>query len=208
MSGGREGVARNPNTPTETLQDLAKDRSDSVREAVAGNPSTPSETLRRLAGDKREARKMVADNPKAPIRLLRHMVGDGDRYARMHAKQQMLALLKQGCLKAQLQNLLTEEGWDYINLACEDLALWLIYYPPSHEATVDLPAHLLERKDVLGAIVWLCRVPQPSLEEAQSHGLYGASAKYRAAVAAVYGPQISWFDRQLCEPHLLPPVYP
>ena len=44
-------LAKNPNTPIETLAELAKDRDWSVRNYVACNPKTPAETLAELAKD-------------------------------------------------------------------------------------------------------------------------------------------------------------
>ena len=34
-------TAKNPNTPSKTLAELAKDESLDIRKAVAGNPNTP-----------------------------------------------------------------------------------------------------------------------------------------------------------------------
>ena len=40
----RSHVAQNPNTPSATLKELARDKSESVRREVAFNPNTPRET--------------------------------------------------------------------------------------------------------------------------------------------------------------------
>jgi len=40
----RSHVAQNPNTPPAALQELARDKSESVRREVAFNPNTPRET--------------------------------------------------------------------------------------------------------------------------------------------------------------------
>ncbi len=102
---------------------------------------------------------------------------------------------------------MTEENWDCMNLAYKGLALRIIHFS-SHTEMVTLPAGSLNRKDLLGAIVWLCRAPPPSLEEARSDDLYTCSEEYRAAVAAVYPPQVSWFDAQAHLFHLLCPIHP
>ena len=47
----RWGVARNPNTPVETLIKLSRDGSTIVRARVARNLNTPIETLAKLDGD-------------------------------------------------------------------------------------------------------------------------------------------------------------
>ena len=58
------GVARNPNTPTKTLEQLASDKDSYVRSLVAQNPNTPTKTLEQLASDKDvDVRYWVAQNP-------------------------------------------------------------------------------------------------------------------------------------------------
>jgi hypothetical protein len=44
-------VARNPNTPQESLNKLANDKNKYVGRGVARNPNTPQETLNKLADD-------------------------------------------------------------------------------------------------------------------------------------------------------------
>ncbi len=178
-----------------------------------GNPNTPPEALKRLAGDEHEeVRAAVAGNSNAPIRLLRHLVKDENKYVREHAKWVMFAIAKRYCLNIRSQYPLTDADRNPMNVACdmnltcEDLALWVAGTPP-HETTVALPVYLLNREELLGAIVWLCREPLPSLEEAQSHDLYARSAAYRAAVAALYLPTMTWFDTQMHMSHLLRPIY-
>ena len=41
-------TAKNTNTPSKTLAELAKDESLDIRKAVAGNPNTPPEILTKL----------------------------------------------------------------------------------------------------------------------------------------------------------------
>ncbi len=208
----RAAVAGNPNTPPEALRHLAEDKNEKVRAAVAGNPNTPPEALHHLVKDKNgDVRAAVASNTNVLIQLLRHLIKDEDGTVIKHAKQQIFAIAKRYCLNVRSQHPLTDAARNPINitcdmnLTCEDLALWLIH-TPSHEATVDLPAYLLNRKGLLGAIVRLCRVPLPSLEDAQRHSLYKRSAKYRAAVAAIYTPKMTWFDAQVYAPHLFRPI--
>ena len=56
-------TAKNPNTPSKTLAELAKDESLDIRKAVAGNPNTPPETLAELAKDESlDIRKAVTTN--------------------------------------------------------------------------------------------------------------------------------------------------
>jgi len=45
----REQIAKNPNTPLETLEKLSKDKSYKVRSAIARNPNTPSTTLAEMS---------------------------------------------------------------------------------------------------------------------------------------------------------------
>lgn len=64
-------VAKNLNTPPETLRKLADIGDKDIRREVASNPNTPPETLRKLAdmGDK-DIRREVASNPNTPTDLL------------------------------------------------------------------------------------------------------------------------------------------
>ena len=52
LSIDKEELAKNPNTPVETLIVLATDENPYVRQYVANHPSTPAETLKVLATDK------------------------------------------------------------------------------------------------------------------------------------------------------------
>ena len=64
-------LARNPNTPTETLASLATDEDPDVRCCVARNPNTPTETLASLATDEDYGvRYWVARNPNTPEDIL------------------------------------------------------------------------------------------------------------------------------------------
>ena len=60
--------AKNPNTPAETLAELAKDEDLIVRINVADNPNTPAETLAELAKDEDiYVRRRAASNPNTPM---------------------------------------------------------------------------------------------------------------------------------------------
>jgi hypothetical protein len=62
----RKELAKNPNTPPETLTILARDEDSDVRRGVANNPNTPPETLTILARDENsDVRWGVARNPKS-----------------------------------------------------------------------------------------------------------------------------------------------
>ncbi len=202
-------VARNPNAPSEILEHLAEDKNKWVRAAVARNPKTPSDVLQRLAEDKeQDVRREVAHNPGAPIQALQRLANDKNSdVVKKGAKMRLLVLTEKCYLDMHTRSPFAEEMRDDTSLASETLALWLACRSP-HETAVALPAYLLSRKDLLGAIVRLCRVPPPSLEDAQRHLFYRHSAKYRAVVAAVYAPQMTWFDAQMYSSHLLRPIYP
>ena len=63
----RSEVADNSNTPPEALTQLASDEIEYVRRRVAYNPNTPPEALTQLASDEREkVRRGVANNPNTP----------------------------------------------------------------------------------------------------------------------------------------------
>jgi hypothetical protein len=60
-------LAKNPNTPAETLAELAKDGYWHVRSNAARNPNTPIETLSELAKDEDWiVRRCTASNPNTP----------------------------------------------------------------------------------------------------------------------------------------------
>jgi len=67
----RRGVATNTNTPEDILGDLAKDVNYGVRRRVAINRHTPEDTLRDFAmGTSSSIRYHVAENPKSSIKIL------------------------------------------------------------------------------------------------------------------------------------------
>lgn len=64
-------LARNPNTPKETLSLLATDEDYDVRWRVAQNPNTPQESLSLLATDENYGvRWRVALNPNSPENII------------------------------------------------------------------------------------------------------------------------------------------
>jgi len=70
----RVEVAANPNTPEDTLANLAQDTDIRVRGNVAANPNTPVDVLRDLAKDNEESiRGIVGSNSNTPDDLLREL---------------------------------------------------------------------------------------------------------------------------------------
>jgi len=81
-------LARNPNTPVETLKVLATDESYSVRSWVARNPNTSPETLKVLATDEvYGVRSGVAQNPNTPVETLKVLATDEDYSVRYRVAQ-------------------------------------------------------------------------------------------------------------------------
>ncbi len=80
--------ALDPQTPPETLDRLANDKSSSVRGCVAYNPNTSPETLALLADDEDMwIRRRVARNPNTPPEVLSRLANDKDYYARLGVAQ-------------------------------------------------------------------------------------------------------------------------
>ena len=72
-------TAKNPNTPPETLAELAKNESLDIRKAVAGNPNTPPEILTKLTKSEGWGVRMaVAKNPNTPPETLAELSKDED----------------------------------------------------------------------------------------------------------------------------------
>jgi hypothetical protein len=70
-------LAKNPNTPVETLKVLATDKDFWVRSRVAQNPNTPVETLKVFATDEFPwVRWGVAQNPNTPVETLKVLATD------------------------------------------------------------------------------------------------------------------------------------
>lgn len=82
--GVRRSVARNPNTPPETLAALSSDQSRNVRADVIRNPNTPAKTLASFASDNDVAvRTILADNTSAPPEALKALASDKDAGIRL-----------------------------------------------------------------------------------------------------------------------------
>ena len=81
LSIDKEELAKNPNTPAETLKVLATDREEQVRIFVAANPNTPVATLKVLATDTEWfVRCGVIFNPSTPVEILQLVATDKDSY--------------------------------------------------------------------------------------------------------------------------------
>ena len=73
----RSSAAGNPNTPVDTLVELAKDNHWAVRSSAAGNPNTPDDTLVELAKDSDcDVRRSAAGNPNTPSGTLVELAKD------------------------------------------------------------------------------------------------------------------------------------
>lgn len=72
----RQLVVRNPNTSKDTLCSLASDFSSIVRAEVGSNPDTPIHILHRLASDCDVVRIHVAGNPSIPLELFEQLCND------------------------------------------------------------------------------------------------------------------------------------
>ena len=92
----RVNVARNPNTPVQTLQKLSNDKNEpfymwkpydkfvSVAGMVAQNPNTPKHILQKLSKNKyTNVRENVASNPNTPKHILQKLSSDEERDVRI-----------------------------------------------------------------------------------------------------------------------------
>ena len=70
-------VARNPNTPQESLARLATSEDERVRREVAGNKSASAATLELLLNDD-ACRKHIANNERTPIHILEALAKEED----------------------------------------------------------------------------------------------------------------------------------
>ncbi len=85
--GSRWAVAKNPHTPTEILERLAKDEVNLVRALVATNPNTPIECLYSFFEDEKIVRDGISGNPKAPVELLDKLAEDRDKLVRLRVAE-------------------------------------------------------------------------------------------------------------------------
>lgn len=77
----RDGVAQNPNTPTEALRKLAsKQEAGEPRIFLARNLNTPSDVFESLSKDRdKKVRISVAENPNTPLTVLQYLANDTER---------------------------------------------------------------------------------------------------------------------------------
>ena len=67
-------LAKNPNTPVETLHSLATDEDSGVRWYVVQNPNTSPETLQTLATDENSAVRWYVGRHSNATELIRRLV--------------------------------------------------------------------------------------------------------------------------------------
>jgi hypothetical protein len=85
--GSRWAVAKNPHTPVEILERLAKDEINLVRALVATNPNTPTAILTTLFNDEKIVRDGISGNPNAPETLLKELAKDKDKLVRLRVAE-------------------------------------------------------------------------------------------------------------------------
>lgn len=84
----KKKLAENPNTPSETLAILARDKKWNVRCGVAANPNTSPETLVLLAkDDTSNIRKYVAKNLNTLPETLTRLASDKNSYVRFNVSR-------------------------------------------------------------------------------------------------------------------------
>ena len=81
--GSRWAVAKNPHTPVEILEKLAKDDVNLVRALVCTNPHTPSKTLENFFSDEKIVRDGLSGNPNTSLKLLKILADDKDKMVRL-----------------------------------------------------------------------------------------------------------------------------
>jgi len=92
--GSRWAVAKNPHTPVDVLEKLAKDEVNLVRALVATNPNTPSNILRKLFSDEKIVRDGLSGNPNTPAKILKTLADDSDKMVRMRIAENPSAPLE------------------------------------------------------------------------------------------------------------------
>jgi hypothetical protein len=79
----QEKIAKNPNTPVDTLVELSKDEDRRTRAAVAKNPNTPDDILVELSKDEEvDIKECVAKNPNTPVDILVELSKDKESWTR------------------------------------------------------------------------------------------------------------------------------
>ncbi|MCH9814059.1 MAG: hypothetical protein K0U47_08975 [Epsilonproteobacteria bacterium] len=81
--GSRWAVAKNPHTPIEVLELLAKDSVNLVRALVATNPNTPKAILTNFFSDEKIVRDGLSGNPNTPEKYLNILADDKDKMVRL-----------------------------------------------------------------------------------------------------------------------------
>ncbi len=81
--GARWAVAKNPHTPVEVLELLAKDEVNLVRALVATNPSTPTSVLDKFFSDEKIVKDGLSGNPNTSEKLLKILADDADKMVRL-----------------------------------------------------------------------------------------------------------------------------
>jgi hypothetical protein len=109
--GARWAVAKNPHTPVEVLELLAKDEINLVRALVATNPSTPPSVLEKFFGDEKIVRDGLSGNPNTPPKLMKILADDNDKMVRMRLAENPAAP------KEILQGLLNDNDPDVVKAA-------------------------------------------------------------------------------------------
>ena len=81
--GARWAVAKNPHTPVDVLELLAKDEINLVRALVATNPSTPTSVLEKFFSDEKIVKDGLSGNPNTSEKLLKILADDADKMVRL-----------------------------------------------------------------------------------------------------------------------------
>jgi hypothetical protein len=99
-----KAVGKNPSTPVQSLQKLAKNSDYYIRLGVAQNRAAPASLLRQLADDDEPSvRTSVAYNPSTDISIVRELAVDKDGSVSMTARE---VLRKRGLSEGRLRNLI------------------------------------------------------------------------------------------------------
>jgi len=85
--GSRWAVAKNPHTPPQVLEKLAKDEINLVRALVATNLNTPKHCFYQLFEDEKIVRDGISGNPNAPLELLEKLTNDPDKLVRLRVAE-------------------------------------------------------------------------------------------------------------------------
>ncbi len=101
-----KAVGKNPSTPAQSLQKLAKNSDYYIRLGVAQNSAAPASLLRQLANDdKPSVRTSVAYNPSTDISIVRELAVDKDGSVAMTARE---ALRNRGLSEGRLRHLIRQ----------------------------------------------------------------------------------------------------